>query len=200
MSVDRRTLAGALAALLLVAACGGSATQAPGTAQAPGATQSQEATQAPTETQAPGAASDLEARLPSAVNGVTFQKISVNGGIIPGGVPIGTGDEDLGKFLAENGKSLSDVQIAMATATGSSAMGSLVMAIQIKGVASDKLLAWAMKGSGDMPKTTVGGKQVYGAAEMGFGAFFYVKDDVMFYVLSMGGDPSMAEGILKQLP
>ena len=210
MSVDRRALAGALAALLLVAACGGSATQSPGATQAPDVTQSPgvteetTATEAPSEgpdvTQAPGAAADLEAMLPSEVNGVTFTKTSFDGGVIPGGIPIGQGDEDLGKFLADNGKSLSDVKIAMASATGASAIGSLVMAIQVKGVPSDKLLSWATKGSSDMPKTSVGGKEVYGAAEAGFGAFIYVKDDVIFYVLSMGGDASMAEAALKQLP
>jgi len=210
MSVDRRALAGALAALLLVAACGGSATQSPGATQAsdvtqsPGVTEETTATEAPSEgpdvTQAPGAAADLEAMLPSEVNGVTFTKTSFDGGVIPGGIPIGQGDEDLGKFLADNGKSLSDVKIAMASATGASAIGSLVMAIQVKGVPSDKLLSWATKGSSDMPKTSVGGKEVYGAAEAGFGAFIYVKDDVIFYVLSMGGDASMAEAALKQLP
>jgi hypothetical protein len=76
----------------------------------------------------------------------------------------------------------------------------MVMAIQVKGVASDKLLAWMMKDSGDMPKTNVGGKEVYGTGEMGFGVYFYVKGDVAFYVMSLGGDGSMAEGILKQLP
>ena len=218
MSVDRKALAGALAVLLLVGACGGSATQAPGASQAPAASQSpiesqapaasQEATasqqatasEAPAASQAAGAAGDLEATLPSEVNGVQFTKTSFNGGIIPGGIPIGTGDEDLGKFLADNGKSLSDVRIAMATAVGSTSAGNLVMAIQVQGVPSDKLLAWVTTGSGDMPQATVGGKQVYGAAVGGFGAYFYVKGDVAYYVLSMGGDASMAEGIVKQLP
>ena len=216
MRIDRRVLGGTLATALLVAACGGSASPAPSAAAsaaaspAPSAAASAASTpaasqpapgasQEPTQTQAPGAAGDLAAKLPSQVNGVTFTKASFDGGVIPGGIPIGTGDEDLGKFLADNGKSLSDVQIAMATATGS-ASGNMVMAIQVKGVPSDKLLAWTMKGSSDMPKTNVGGKDVFGAAAGGFGVYFYVKDDVVYYVLAMGGDATMAEGILKQLP
>ncbi len=138
--------------------------------------------------------------LPSEVNGVTFVKTGFDGGTIPAGIPIGTGNEDLATFLSTNGKSLSDVGIAIATATGTVASGSMVMAIQVKGVASDKLLAWMMNGSGDMPKTTVGGKEVYGAAQMGFGVYFYVKNDVAFYVMSIGGDATMADAILKQLP
>jgi len=212
MTVDRRALAGALAALLLVAACGGSATQAPGATPAPGATQAPAATQAPTETQqptetqgpdvslTPGGAPDLEGKLPTEVNGVKFERTSFDGRSFPGGLPIGEGDEDFAKFLADNGKSLSDVRIAIASPTDPQAAGSLVMAIQVKGAPSDKLLAWVTKDATDMEKTTVGGKQVYGAATGGFGAFFYVKDDIVFYVLSMGGDPSLAEGIFKQLP
>jgi len=218
MTIDRRALAGALAALLLVAACGGSATQAPAATPAPGATETPTETPAPAETQeptetqapedtagpdvslVPGAASDLEAKLPSEVNGVTFQKGSFNGSNVPGGIPIGEGDDDFAKFLSDNGKSLNDVRIAIASPTDTEAAGSLVMAIQIKGTPSDKLLAFATKDSSDMEKSTVGGKEVYGAAAGGFGAYFYVKDDVIFYILSMGGDASLAEGILRQLP
>jgi hypothetical protein len=212
MTIDRRALAGALAALLLVAACGGSATQAPGATQAPAATQEPSATQEPTETQAPtgtqvpdvslapGAAGDLEAMLPSEVNGVKFQKGSFDGSTVPGGIPIGERDEDFAKFLADNGKTLNDVKIAIASPVDSAAGGSLVMAIQVEGVSSEKMLAWAAAASSDMEKTTVGGKEVYGAGAAGFGAYIYAKDDVVFYVLSMGGDASLAEGIFQQLP
>ena len=205
MSVDRRALAGALAALLLVAACGGSASPAPSAAASAASTPAASqpapgASQEPTQDQAPGATGDLAAKLPSQVNGVTFMKTSFGGSMFTGAIPIGGGDQDFAKFLADNGKSMSDVQIAMATATGSSASGSVVMAFQVKGVPSDKLLAWATKDTSKMPKTSIGGKEVFGAAEMGFGAYIYVKDDVIFYVLSMGGDASMAEAVLKQLP
>lgn len=217
MTVDRRALAGALAALILVAACGGSATQSPGATQAPSATQAPAATQAPTDTQAPnatetpgssfeasfvpGAAGDLEALLPSDVNGVKFTKTSFTGESIPAGVPIG--DSDLEKLLADNGKSLRDVRVAMASAadtTGGSA-GSLVMAIQIKGIDSGKLSAWALTSFGNSTgqKTTLGGKEVYGTSTPGMAAYLYVKNDIVFYIVAIG-TTNLAEGILSQLP
>jgi len=210
MTTNRRALAAALAALLLVAACGGSASTAPSTA--PGATATPEAaSQEPTETAeptqggvepslVPGAAGDLEALLPDEVNGVAFQKGSFDGATVPGGIPIGEDDDDFAKFLADNGKSLDDVKIAIASPTDTSAGSTLVMAIQVEGVPSDKLLAWVTTETSDLEKTTVGGKEVYGSGAAGFGAYFYVKDDTVFYVLSVGGDASTTEEILRQLP
>ena len=229
MSVDRKVLGSALAALLIVSACGGSATPAPGASQTPAAAQSpaasqeapasqeaaaseeptasQEATESPEASaapsqapQGPGANSDLANTLPSTVNGVTFTKATIPGGIFPAGVPIGANEGDFGKFLADNGKSLSDVSIATATAAGATSIGTLVMAIQVKGVSSDKLLT-LFQGSGDMPKASVGGKDVFGAALPGLGGtYLYPHGDTVYFVLSMGGDATMAEGILKQLP
>jgi hypothetical protein len=195
MSIDRKALASALTVLLLVAACGGSATQAP--AVSPSAA----ASAAPAQSLGSGATSELEATLPSSVNGVTFERVSIPGGIFPAGIPIGTGEDDFAKFLADNGKSLSDVNIAMATAAGASAVGSTVMAIQVKGVAPDKLLAMFMSSSGDMPQVNVGGKQVFGATVPGIGGtYFYNHGDTVYIVLAFGGDANLAEGILKALP
>jgi hypothetical protein len=207
MTIDRRALAGALATLLLVAACGGSASQAPtaepGATAAPAATPAAE-TPEPQETEGPtlqpGAAGDLEAMLPSEVNGVTFEKGSFDGSSVPGGIPLGEGEDDFATFLADNGKSLNDVNVAIASPTESDAGGGLVMAIQVEGVSSDKLLAFATADMTDAEKTTIGGKEAYGSGMAGFGAYVYVKGDVVFYVLSMGGDASMAEGIFEQLP
>ncbi len=217
MIVDRRALAGTLAVLLLVAACGGSATQAPGATQAAGATPTPAATQAPSETQppsetqgpsdtegpdvsfAPGAAGDLEALLPSEAGGIKFQRASFDGASIPGGLPIGEGNDDLAKFLSDNGKSLGDVRVALATPVDATSAGSMVMAIQIKGVPSDKLLAWVAKDAADAGKTTVGGKEVYGSAAAGFGAYYYVKDDTVFYVIVTGGT-DVADAIISKLP
>ena len=211
MTVDRKALAGALAALLLVAACGGSATQAPGVTQAPGATETPGATQEPTETQAPtetqgpevslapGAAGDLEALLPGEAGGIKFQKTSFDGASIPGGLPIGEGNDDMAKFLADNGKSLGDVRVALASPLDPSATGSMVMAIQVKGVPSDKLLAWVTKDMTGAEKTNVGGKDVYGSGSAGMGAYFYVKGDVAFYVIVTGGT-DLAAAIISQLP
>ena len=75
------------------------------------------------------------------------------------------------------------------------------MAIQVQGVDAAKLESWAATQLGDAgAKTTVGGKSVYGGGAAGLGgAYFYVKDDVVYYVISLGAN-SMAEGILQQLP
>ncbi len=214
MTIDRRALAGALATLVLVAACGGSATQSPGATssasatpaagsaaptESPAAAESSAPTSGPAMSLAPGAASDLEAMLPSEVNGVTFTKSSFDGSTIPGGIPIGSGSGTFEKLLTDNGKTLQDVRIAIATATGATAGGTTVMAIQVKGVPSDKLLALVSSDASSAQKTTVGGKEVYGAATGGIGAYFYVKDDIIFYVLSMGTS-GLADAVVAQLP
>jgi hypothetical protein len=212
MTTDRRVLGSALAALLLVAACGGSASSAPtnapeATAQA---TEQPSETQAPAETQAPespdvslnpGAAGELEAMLPDEVGGVAFEKGSFDGETVPGGIPLGEGDDALATFLSDNGKTLRDVKIAVATpADTASGGGTVVMAIQVEGVSEDKLEEFAVSSMDEGEKTTVGGKEVYGAGMAGFGAYVYVKDDVIFYVLSMGGEAAVTEGIFERLP
>jgi len=217
MTVDSRALAGALASLILVAACGGSATQAPGTTpaaeatqapavtEAPGPTQEATATQEPTETQEapdvslqPGAAADLEAKLPTEVNGVKFERTSFDGESFPAGLPIG--DTDMEGLLSENGKTVRDVKVAIATASDGASAGTFVMALQVEGVPSDKMLAWAADTMGTgTDRTTVGGKEVYGAGAAGMAAYVYVKDDIIFYVFGIGGT-QIAESLLEKLP
>ncbi len=213
MTFDRRALAAGLATLLLVAACGGAATSAP--SAPPDATDPPAATDAPTQTPTqtpaetpavvatdapvgPGAATDLEAMLPSEVNGITFEKASFDGSTFPGGIPIGGGDDEFLQFLEDNGKSLEDLRVAIASPTDTESGGSMVMAIQVQGLAADKFLEFATSDMADQ-KTTVAGKEVYGAAMGGFGAYVYPKDDIVFYVLVMGGD-DLSEGIFSQLP
>ena len=48
-----------------------------------------------------------------------------------------------------------------------------------------------------LQQTTLGGKQVLGAGA--FGAYVYVKGDVMFYILAIG-NPDFAAAALRQLP
>lgn len=217
VTIDRRALAGVLAALLLVAACGGSASQAPTAAPGATGTPAAEATpgegsQEPTDTAEPtegpdasfvtGAAGDLEAKLPDEVNGVKFAKTSFDGNSFPVGVPIG--DTEMEQLLKDSGKSLKDVRVALATPADTSAAtaGNMVMALQIQGADSGKLEEWATGQLGDSSatKSTVGGKEVYGSSAPGVGgAYFYVKDDVIYYVIAFGAD-NLAEGILQQLP
>jgi hypothetical protein len=216
MTIDRRALVGVLATLLVVAACGGSASSTPSTSATPAASQpaasqpaasqaaeaTPDASEGPDASFAPGAAADLEAKLPSEVNGVKFTKTSFDGSSLPATVPIG--DAEMEQLLKDTGKSVSDVRVAIATPTDTSAAtaGNVVMAIQIQGADSAKLEAWAKGQLGDesATKTTVGGKEVYGSTAPGVGgAYFYVKDDAVYYILSFGTE-TIAEGILQQLP
>jgi hypothetical protein len=206
MRIDRWALGGALAAILLVAACGGSATPAPSAAANAAATE-EAATEQPAATDngsgpgvslSPGSAPELEAMLPSSVNGVAFDRTSFGGSAWPVGIPIGS--DDLSKFLQQNGKTLADVSIAMATPTDTSKAGTFVMAFQVKGVDGTKLAQTLGATSGsDLTSATVGGKQVLQAGIPGMGVILYVKGDVVFYVLALG-DASLTDAIVAALP
>ena len=217
MKIDRRALGGALATLVLVAACGGSAaTPAPSAAPssaaapasaAPAASSEAAASQQPAASDngsgggaglIPGSAPALEAMLPASVNGVTFERTSFGGAAWPAGIPIG--ESDLSTFLQQNGKTLSDVSIAMATPTDTTKAGTFLMAFQVKGVDGSKLaqVLGATNGT-DLTSSTVGGKQVLEAGIPGMGIVLYVKGDVVFYVLALG-DASLTDAIVSALP
>jgi hypothetical protein len=215
MTFDRRVLGGALAAALLLAACGGSASPAPSSAASaastpaastpaatePAATDQPSATDSgsgPGVSLSPGSAPDLEAMLPSSVNGVAFVRTSFGGAAMPAGIPIGS--SDLATFLQQNGKTLADVNIAMATPTDTAKLATFVMAFQVKGVDGTKLAQTLGATSGsDLTATTVGGKKVLQAGITGMGVVLYVKGDVVFYVLALG-ETSLTDGILAALP
>lgn len=208
MRIDRWALGGALASILLVAACGGSATPAP-SAAVEGASPAASAAAASTEPAATdngsgsngsltGSAPELEAMLPANVNGVAFDRTSFGGSAWPAGIPIGSSDLDA--FLQQSGKSLSDVSIAMATPTDSSKAGTFVMAFQVKGADGTKLAdALGATSGSDLTSATVGGKQVLEAGIPGMGVVFYVKSDIVFYILALG-DASLTDAIVAALP
>src|SRR5450759_1379397 len=215
MTIDRRVLGGALATALLLAACGGSASPAPSAAASaasvpaasqpaasePVATDQPSATDngsAPNVSLSPGSAPELEAMLPSTVNGVAFARTSFGGAAMPAGMPSGSGD--LATFLQQNGKTLADVNIAMATPTDTAKAATFVMAFQVKGVDGAKLAdALGATTGNDLTKATVGGKQVLQAGVSGMGVVLYVKGDVVFYILALG-ETSLTDGILAALP
>jgi hypothetical protein len=218
MRIDRWALGGALAAIVLVAGCGSSPTPAPTVAPnggassapasaAPAASAAAAASEQPAATDngstgngglLPGSAPELEAMLPSSVNGVAFERTSFGGAAWPAGIPIG--QSDLETFLQQNGKSLSDVSIAMATPTDTSKAGTFLMAFQVKGVDGTKLADVLGGTSGsDLTTSTVGGKQVLQAGLPGMGIVLYVKNDVVFYVLALG-DASLTDSIVAALP
>jgi hypothetical protein len=210
MPFDRRALAATFAVALFVAACGGAAASpapAATTAPAEGAASPAAASQAPAATgtgsvpvvpNLPGTASELEAMLPSTVNGLAFTKTSFGGGILPATIPVDSGV--MGTFLKDSGKTMADVSFAMATPTDPTKAGTFLMAFQVKGADGTKLAeALAGTSSSDLTKATVGGKQVLQAGATGMGLTLYVKGDVVFYVLAIG-DPTLTEGILAALP
>ncbi|HWP62296.1 MAG TPA: hypothetical protein VNO86_02365 [Candidatus Binatia bacterium] len=148
-----------------------------------------------------GGAEDLVALLPAEVNGVTFQRGGYDFGSLPGFVPLDVEEDEFDAFLKEHGKSLRDVRIAIATATGSTGQGAgtMVMAFQVNGIEPTAWESWAVdalaSGAG---KKTVAGKQVYGDEIPGMAVWLYVKGDTAFWVF--GTDGKLVEGILAALP
>ena len=211
MPLDRRTFVASIALVLVAAACGGgaTATTTPGSvaqaSQIPASQGPASQEPAPTDTGSgpdisllPGSASELEAMLPSNVNGVTFTKTSFGGGSLPATIPVGS--DVMGKFLQDNGKTLADVSIAMATPTDPAKAGTFVMAFQVKGADGTKLAeALAGTSSGDLKQVTVSGKQVQQAGAIGMGLTLYVKGDVVFYIIAIG-DASLTQAIVAALP
>lgn len=216
MRTDRRLVGAALGVALLVAACGGAsatptppasqapASQAPAASAAPSAaaasTAASEApagTPAPALSLAPGTAGDLEAMLPSSINGTAFQKTSVDGSQIAGaGTPIDTSKVD--PLLSKYGKSLADVRIAIATSgTTSTGMPEMVYAIQIKGVPAAEWASEVGSGMTGGSSMTLGGKTVTGTTAGGFTTAYYPKDDILFLVVAPEKD---ADAIFAALP
>jgi len=222
MMIDRRLLAGALGLSLVLAACGGSttattapaaggdATAAPAT-EAPIATEeAPDATDEPTDaaaTEEPaatdgvdlgsGEVNDLAAMLPEKVGGVTFERVGYDGdqlGVF--GAAAGLNSEELDPILKANGKTINDINFAIATSAGGSA--GMIYAIQIEGLDAAEFAASMGMDPSSMPKTTLGGKTVYGEASGGFGAFAYPKDDKLFIVLLM--DEKTSASVFEQLP
>jgi hypothetical protein len=222
MMIDRRLLAGALGLSLVLAACGGSATatKAPavgGDATAAPATEAPIATEeAPVATGEPtdaaateepdategvdlgsGEVNDLAAMLPEKVGDLAFERVGYDGdqlGIF--GAAAGLNSEELDPILKANGKTISDVNFAIATSEGGT--GGMIYAIQIEGLDATEFAASMGMDPGSMPKTTLGGKTVYGEAAGGFGAFAYPKDDKLFIVLLM--DEKTSASVFEQLP
>ena len=152
MTIDRRALAGVLAALLLVAACGGSATPAP--TAPPGATGTPaagrdaraERPQEPTETAGAdrGAGCVVRRRRRRRPRGHAARarstasrstRTSFDGNVVPGRRPDRRGDDEFEQFLKDNGKSPRATcgSRSPRRPTRRPPAGSMVMAIQIQG-------------------------------------------------------------------
>ena len=140
MTIDRRLLAGALGLSLVLAACGGSstATRPPAAATAaprppPRQPQAPTATEEPAATEEPppprsrptdpasgaGEVNDLAAMLPEKAGDLTFERVGYDGdqlGVF--GAAAGLNSEELDPILKANGKTLNDINFAIATAAG----------------------------------------------------------------------------------
>lgn len=212
MTIDRRFIAGALGLSLVLAACGGSgaspaATAGGGETAAPATepvataapTQEPEATEEPTDDGGnSGPLNDLASKLPEKVGDITFQRTGFDGdqlGIY--GAAAGLSGDELEPILKANGKTLNDVNFAIAASSGSE-VGALLYAIQIEGVKAEDILSAISIDTTDMTEDTVAGKKVYTAGGGGFGEWIYPRDDTVFMILLASDD--VAEGILEQLP
>lgn len=218
MTIDRRLLAGALGLSLALAACGGASTASPaatagsGDATAvptaePAETEAAE-TESPVETEqatddytggVPGGLTELAALLPAAAGDVTFQRAGFDGGQLGlFGAAAGLSEDELGPVLEKFGKTLADVNFAIAAPDSASGSTAMIYAVQIEGVdAAEAMGAMGMDPSA-MNKTTVGGKEVYAQGGGGFGIWAYPKDDVLFAILLASDE--VAEAVLQQLP
>lgn len=221
MRLDRRSQAFSLTLVLIASACGGGATTTAtlgSTVPVSQATASEvtaseaAASQEPVPTNTgsgpdvsfvPGSASELEAMLPSTVNGVAFAKTSFDGAHFPvdfGGSVWGL-PMRLGEFLQANGKTPADVSIAVAAATDPPNYASIEV-FQLKGTDGTKLSQAIFGGeSGGLQEATVRGKQVQQLppGSMKMGITIYVKGDVVFFI-NWSGDASLNEGIVAALP
>jgi hypothetical protein len=218
MTHHGRLLAGGIGIAILLAACGGStgsSTATPVPTAVPAATESgSEATEAPEmteepeatddsgggiETVPPEAVNDLAATMPETANGITYQRAGYDGdqfGVF--GAMAGVDDAQLSEILKKHGKTINDLNFAVASPGDTSATaGGMIMAIQVEGIDATE---WVGE-LGSMPtdeKSTVGGKEVYGQAAGGFGIFVYPKGDTMYMLLLM--DEKQAAAVLEQLP
>jgi hypothetical protein len=143
----------------------------------------------------PGWAEGLEAMLPTKVNGITFTKTSVVGGIPStrlgrgGWATVPLGSDELDPFLRDHGKGLSDLNIAVATPTDASQADTFAIGFQVKGVDATELAALLTDhyGVGPGVTATVGGRQVQVLRDAtGMGFDLYVKGDVVFSIFTDG--------------
>lgn len=222
MTLDRRLLAGALGLSLIVAACGGSSTPSSAAGTAPPSAAATEAapteaaptevatetevapTEAATETETAtdnggtgGQINGLAAMIPAEAGGIKLERAGYDGNQLGMfGAAAGLNSEELDPILKANGKTLKDVNFAIATSTSDT--GGMIYAVQIVGVPATKFAAAVNQDLGSMPSKTLGGKTVYGEASTAFGFFAYPKDDILFMILLF--DEKTAGAILEKLP
>ena len=146
-----------------------------------------------------GGAPELEAMLPNEVGGVPLQKLSFGGTgfAFDAGAPFDS--SALEPLLKENGKTIEDVRLAIARPAGAKpgALGTMVMALQVKGLDAARLHGLA-GASSSMTPVEIGGKQVLQAGTAEFNVYVYAKDDILFEL--MLANDGEAAAVLSALP
>jgi hypothetical protein len=148
---------------------------------------------------------DLEASLPSQINGVTLLKYSFKGTSFLGSG--GSSSQDLIDFVTSLGKSPNDLSIAFATdptRTLKLQIGAFRVAGTDSGALLNAFIAATKKQSPDdtITPTSMGGKnvvQIVSPTDTVNGTVYvYAKGDVLFYVASP--DPNLATAALQATP
>jgi hypothetical protein len=186
-----------------------SASSEPSSPPAPSASAGASASATPTAATpslSPGQAADLEALLPSTVNGAALTKESFDGAAVKGAVTAGA---SLDKLLADNGKTVADLRVATASSGADSpTVQAALIALQIKGLAGTVTLAALKDGMGapSLAAATIGGKSVLRETvtqgEQDQVIDLYVKDDVLYDIMLAvpTGDTAIEASVLQALP
>ena len=151
----------------------------------------------------PSEVKDLEARLPSQVNGVTLVKYSWTG---PDFMASGSATQDVQDLLNQLGKQPADISVAFAGDPNGD-LDVNIGAFRVGGAAADALLgaflASIQKASPEdqFNPLSLGGKNVTQVVDPGDDAatvYVYASGDTLFYVQS--GDKALAAATLLVLP
>jgi hypothetical protein len=146
----------------------------------------------------------LAATLPGSVGGYTLQKFSMRGDVFMGSGTVS--DPSFQKFLDSVGAKLSDVSVAVGSATAGTDVFTIV-AFRVAGATASALqqeFLGAIASSGQVSgwtTQTVGGKSVSVASNTGTeggSLYAYVTGDTLYYIVTT--NTSLAEQGLSQLP
>jgi hypothetical protein len=201
----RRTVKGLallVGAMLLVAACGPSAT-ATGTPGSPTSPATQPPASGAPSSGLPGfsfalpsftADLELQAMFPTSLGGQTLQVISMSGNDFMGSGMSGT---EIGPILQQLGKSPADLSVAVG---GTSSIS--VIAFRIKGVpAAQFLSAYTQTQSATITDASFGGKSVKKVVATGQDPIYlYLHDDVIWTVGGTGITDALLNEAFSSLP
>lgn len=200
-----RTIAALAALVIILAACGPTASSGSAEPSSQASIAESPAAQASDGDNEPefseGAVADLEALIPD-IAGVTWERSSMQGNEFL----VTADDPAMIAFLQDTGVSPSDVSMAVGIGFSAETGTSVVMGVfRAKGADSARLMS-ALKESWEADRetplewstTTFGGKQVEAASDAGQTLYFYSKGDLLVYVSA--SDPAVSEEVISGLP